>query len=77
MRSGGYGDRPKPAPRVDYTNQLTTISAKLDKIIRLLETGSAERPEGTKQSRVREERREEKQVNHDELKDIIEQHQED
>lgn len=70
---GGFGDRPKPKPTIDYTKQLESISAKMDKIIRLLETGTLERPEGTSASQEREERKEEKQtVNFDELKDVIE-----
>ena len=70
-----FGDRPKPRPHTDYTKQLESISAKMDKIIRLLETGSLENPkgtEGTEASRERESRREEKQsVDHNALKNII------
>lgn len=61
-RKGDFGDRPKPKPSIDYTRQLEAISAKMDKIIRLLEGGTLERPEGTLAERKREERKEVRQT---------------
>ncbi len=68
---GGYGDRPKPRPTIDYTRQLESISAKMDKIIRLLETGSLERLAGTEAQRARNERMKEKVVDHHTLREMI------
>ena len=69
-----FSDRPKPKPQIDYTKHLESISAKMDKIIRLLETGSADRPEGTTASRDRAEHKEEKQsLDPDGLKGVIDQ----